>query len=141
MEKKQKENVIKAYKGFDNKLQCRGFQYEVGKKYEMNGKISCCRNGFHACQSPLEVLDYYFLLTDGKMARFCEVEQAGTIDEENDGSTKIASSKIKINRELTLSELIRLGIEWLEENTNKITDTYLSDDGENQKKIGKNERF
>ena len=137
MEKKQKENVIKAYKGFDDKLQCIGFQYEVGKEYKMTGEISCCRNGFHACQSPLEVLDYYFLLNDGKMARFCEVEQAGTIDKKDDGSTKVASSKIKINRELTFSELISLGIEWLEKKVKykKSKDSKLSDNGERHAKI------
>ena len=135
MEKKQETNIIKAYKGFDENLKCRGFQYKVGKEYKMNGKVSCCRNGFHACQSPLEVLDYYLLSDDGKMARFCEVEQTGTIDEGDNGSTKVASSKIKINRELTLSDLIQLGVKWIEENTNKTKDTDLSDNGEWKKKI------
>ena len=135
MEKKQK--VIKAYKGFNDKLQCRGFQYEIGKEYKTNGKISCCENGFHACQSPLEVLDYYFLLDNAKIARFCEVEQAGTIDGIKGNSTKVASSKIKINRELTFSELISLGIEWIKEQakSKKIKDTDLSDNVEKEKKI------
>ena len=78
------KKTITAYKGFDQDLKCRGFQYEVGKEYEMDGNIECCNRGFHACESPLEVLDYYFLLDNGNMARFCEVEQSGTFDKENE---------------------------------------------------------
>lgn len=51
------EKVIKSYKGFDKNMQCRGFQYEVGKEYEMDGEIKCCNRGFHACKYPLEVWD------------------------------------------------------------------------------------
>jgi len=28
-----------GYKAFDENLQCRGFQYEVGKEYEIDGEI------------------------------------------------------------------------------------------------------
>ena len=64
-----KENVIKSYKGFDNDFCCRGFQYEVGKEYEIKGEIKCCERGFHACESPMEVFDYYDMLN----SRFAEV--------------------------------------------------------------------
>lgn len=30
---------IKSYKAFDENMRCRGFQYEVGKEYDMNGDI------------------------------------------------------------------------------------------------------
>jgi len=109
------KNVITAYKGFEKDLTCRGYQYEVGKEYEMpEGSVSVCHAGFHACESPLEVLDHYFLDKDCNIARYCEVEQSGALDREL-GSTKVASSKIKIKAELSFADLLKIGIEWLKE--------------------------
>ena len=65
------EKVIKSFKGLNPDFSCRGMQYEVGKEYEMpEDGISVCNKGFHACESPLEVLDHYFFDEDGKMCRF-----------------------------------------------------------------------
>ena len=108
---------MKTYKGFDKDFKCRDFQYEVGKEYEMpDDDIKVCERGFHACESPLEVLDHYFLDDNAQMCRFAEVEQDGKIDREN-GSTKVCSSKIKIKAELKFGDLIKAGIEWLKEVT------------------------
>ena len=121
------ENKIIAYKGFDKDFKCRDFQYEVGKTYEMDGNIKCCGRGFHACESPMEVFDYYDMLT----SRFAEVEQSGEIDKENN-STKICSSRIKIKAELKLADIINLGVEWLKEITapSKIKANNSSNDGD-----------
>ena len=131
------DKKIIAYKVFDENLKCRDFQYEVGKEYEMDGSIKVCRRGFHACESPLEVLDHYFLLSNGKMARFCEVEQSGTISKE-DNSTKHASSKIKIKAELKFADLVKLGVEWIKEKTSNANtnDVNLSDKGNRKQQIG-----
>lgn len=104
--------AIKSYKGFDKNLKCWDFQYEIGKEYEMDGEIKVCSRGFHACESPLEVFDYYPMIG----SRFCEVEQDGNISKEDRG-TKICSSKIKIKAELKLADMINLGVEWLKEIT------------------------
>ena len=110
------ENKIIAYKGFDENLCCRGFQYEIGKEYVQEGKIECCESGFHACTNPFDVLDYY--PSDIKN-RFCAVEQSGTIKTGNDDS-KQASSKIKIKAEIGMAGLFKAGVEWIKEKTNPV---------------------
>ena len=110
------ENKIIAYKGFDENLCCRGFQYEIGKEYVHEGKIECCESGFHACTNPFDVLDYYE--ADGKN-RYCEVEQSGSIKTGN-GDSKQASSKIKIKAEIGMAGLFKAGVEWIKEKTNPV---------------------
>ena len=128
------KNVIKSYKGFDKNMKCRDFQYEVGKEYNIDGEIKCCNRGFHACKSPLEVWDYYDMLN----SRFAEVEQSGKIDEE-ENSTKVCSSHIKIKAELKLADIINIGVEWLKDVTSpsKVkTNGALNDNGDRRKQIG-----
>ena len=128
------DKVITSYKGFDKNMQCRGFQYEVGKEYEMDGEINCCNRGFHACKSPMEVWDYYDMLN----SRYAEVEQSGKIDEE-ENSTKVCSSRIKIKAELKLADIINIGVEWLKDITSpsKVkADGALNDNGDRRKQIG-----
>ena len=133
------DKVITSYKGFDNNMQCRGFQYEVGKEYEMGGEIKCCNRGFHACKSPIEVWDYYDMLN----SRYAEVEQSGKIEEE-ENSTKVCSSRIKIKAELKLADIINIGVEWLKDITSpsKVkADGVLNDNGDRKKQIGSSGYF
>ena len=96
---------MKTYKGFDKDLRCRDFQYELGKTYEEK-KVRICVTGFHACENPLNVLQYYPPCYGN---RYCEVEQYGEL--ENDGDSKIASTNIKISKEISLTELIQAAID------------------------------
>ncbi len=105
------ENKPKAYKGFDKDLKCRGFQYEVGKEYEHQGCVEPCKSGFHACENPFDVLDYY---DDLLKHRFCEVEQSGETKHARD---KTVSSKIKIKAEIGFTGLFKAGIEYIKELT------------------------
>ena len=128
------ENVITSYKGFDKNMKCRGFQYEVGKEYEMDGEVKCCNQGFHACKSPMEVWDYYDMFD----SRYAEVEQSGKIDA-GENSTKVCSSRIKIKAELKLADIINIGVEWLKDITSpsKVkADGVLNDNGDRRKQIG-----
>lgn len=97
---------MSAYKGFDKDLRCRGFQYEVGKTYEEK-EARVCETGFHACENPLNVLQYYPPCYGN---RYCEVEQDGEFSDNRDDS-KIASTKIKISNEISLEELIQAAMD------------------------------
>ena len=101
--------VITAYKGFDKNMQCRGYQFEVGKTYIHKGKVKACESGFHSCENPLDVLSYYDICSDN---RFAVVKASGAISRHNEDS-KIASASITIEAELKLPEYIASVIGWI----------------------------
>jgi hypothetical protein len=88
------------YKGFDSKLKCRGYQFEIGATYKHNGAVSACSSGFHSCSNPWDVLSYYDITS-----RFAYVEIGGETSTHQDYS-KIASAEITIKAELELPEFI-----------------------------------
>lgn len=91
---------MKAYKGFNEDLRCRDFQYEVGKEYEEN-RAELCECGFHACENPIDVFNYY-PPTD---SRYCEVELSDVADEESSDS-KRCGKRIKINAEIGIKGIV-----------------------------------
>lgn len=97
---------MKAYKAFNKDLTCRGFQYEIGKTYEMKGEPIICKRGFHACTELDDVFMYYKFSKD---IRICEVEVLGDIDDMSQKDSKVATNKIKIIRELSVKDLLELG--------------------------------
>jgi len=103
----QLDSVV-SYKGFNQDWTCRGYQFEVGKSYEMDGKIEACSRGFHACEHPLNVFDYY----PPSLSRFAEVIQSGALARHGD-DTKIASAKITINCELSIGELVKRAVKYV----------------------------
>ena len=110
------EKKIKGYKGFGKDLKCRGYQYEVGKDYEHDGKVSCCNSGFHFCENPMDVLNYY----NPADSRYCEVEGSGTIDKDtkDTNDTKVAVSKLHISEEIGLKGLIEAGVKFILDKVN-----------------------
>jgi hypothetical protein len=99
--------VVLAYKGFDQQLQCRGYQYEIGKIHEHKGITKACEGGFHACEHPLDVFSYY----PPAGSRFAIVEQSGEIAR-HDGDTKVASSRIHIKAEIDFAGLIKAAVDY-----------------------------
>ena len=109
--------TIKSYKGMDKNMQCKGFQYEVGKTYETD-KAVVCQCGFHACEAPLNVWDYYPPI-DGN--RFFEVEQSGKLSKHT-GDSKVASTKLKVGAEIGIPGLVKAHVEWVKEQVKDATD-------------------
>ena len=98
---------IRAYKAFDQNMQCRGFQFEVGKTYEHDGPVKACESGFHACGNPLDVWSYYPL-----DSRYAVVEMGGDFSRHDDDS-KISAARITISAEIALPQIIRDGVAYL----------------------------
>lgn len=100
--------MIKGFKGFDKNLRCRGFQYEIGKEYEISLPPKMCERGFHFCVHPLDVLAFY----PPYNSRYCEVEGYGEVDEEVFAKLpgKVAVSKIRIIREVSLKDLVSAAV-------------------------------
>jgi hypothetical protein len=103
-----KNQKITSFKGFDKNLQCRGFQYEIGKTYHHEGEVKACGSGFHACEYPLDVFGYY---APGQ-SRFATVEQSGDLSREDDGDSKISSRSITVKAEIDIPFLVKASIEY-----------------------------
>ena len=107
---------MKAYKGFDPDMKCRGFQYEEGKTYETDEAV-LCEKGFHACLDPMDVLSYYPFCTNGRPNKFHEVEVEDVCEETSENDTKICGKKITIGAELDIAGFVKAKIEYVKSHT------------------------
>ena len=99
---------MKAYKGFNRDMTCRGFQYEEGGEYETD-EAKVCDRGFHACENPIDCLGYY----EPCKSVYHEVELGGEIDRQRDGVTKVAATKIKIGARLSIAGLVKAAVDFV----------------------------
>ena len=93
-----------GYKAFDENLQCRGFQFEVGKTYETGKQKNelklCSDTVFHFCRE-LHKIESVSNYTVSK-SRICEVIAEGDIVTDGD---KYGTNKLTILREISHEEL------------------------------------
>ena len=90
---------MKAFKGFNKDLTCRGFQYE---------------EGFHAGEYPLDCFGYY----SPAQSVFHEVELSGDMDRRSD-DTKVCATDIKIGARISIAGLVKAAIEFTMSKVNK----------------------
>ena len=101
---------MRAFKGFNKDMTCRGFQYEEGKEYETE-EASLCKSGFHACEMPLDCLGYY---APGR-SEYHEVELQDVTDEKENDSKRVGK-KIRIGAKLSIADMVKAQIEIIKEN-------------------------
>ena len=102
------EEKVISIKGFDKNLQCRGYQFEVGKTYTHDGVVKACESGFHAVEYGIDAFSYYAPAD----SRYCVVEQFGDMKRHSD-DTKIASASITIKAEIKTPQLVQQSVDWI----------------------------
>ena len=95
---------MKAYKGFDKDLKCRGYQYQIGGEYTEDS-AELCKRGFHACEFPRDIFNYYAPAE----SRFCEVDLDAT-DEQNSEDSKRVGTRIKIGSEISAADIAKISV-------------------------------
>lgn len=103
---------MKMYKGFDKDMKCRDFQYEIGRTYE-EPTADLCKSGFHACEYPLDVLEYY---APGDMSRYCKVDLDDVSDEKSSDDSKRCGKKIAVKAEIGIAGLVKAAVDFAMEN-------------------------
>ena len=101
-----KTKDMRAYKGFNPDMTCRGFQYKEGETYTEE-KASLCNNGFHACEDPVDCFAYY----GPAQSVFHEVE-LDDVDGRRDSDSKVAAKKITIGAKIDLASMIKASIDF-----------------------------
>lgn len=104
---------MRAFKGFNKDLTCRGYQYEEGKEFHTE-RAERCDTGFHACEYPLDCFGYY----DPAHSVFHEVELSGEMDKSGD-NTKVCATDIKIGARLSIAGLVKMAIDFTMSKVNK----------------------
>ena len=97
-----KQKVVKGYKVFNPDWTCMGFQYQVGKCYEIPEKPVVCEKGFHFCEKLVDCYEYYDFDENNKVA---EITAYGEIVIENN---KSCTNKIRIEREINWNEVLAI---------------------------------
>ena len=98
---------MKAYKGFNKDMTCRGFQYKEGETYETD-TAELCEKGFHAYENPLDCFNYY--APGQSVYHEVEIDDNG---QRNTDDSKVVGKKIKIGAQLSIPMICKLHFEYV----------------------------
>ena len=105
---KQLSGPILGFKGFDSKLKCKEFQYEIGKNYIHDKEVRLCGEGFHFASTLTEAFNWYQY---NGLSRFCQVLAQDKIycdthiDPAKDTNYKLVTNNLTIIKEFTPDEI------------------------------------
>ena len=121
MAKAKEEKVyMTGYKGFNSDMTCRGFLFEEGKVYE-EPEAELCKSGFHFCEQPMNVLQFYPLIgEDGKLNVFRKIEalDEATTDE---SKCKFVTKKLRVGAKVNIAGIVQAQIDFTRERAEKET--------------------
>ena len=106
---------MKAYKGFNKDLTCRGFQYKEGETFHED-KAELCDSGFHACEDPLDCFGYY---APGSSV-YHEVELDEVSPERDRDDSKVVAKTIKIGAALDVAGICKAHFEYVNAHCKKV---------------------
>lgn len=95
---------LKAFKGFNENMTCRGFLFEEGKTYEEK-KAILGREGFHACMNPLDCFKYY----NPTKSLYHEVG----LERARKGEDEVVAKKITIGARLDISAMVKAAVRFV----------------------------
>lgn len=116
---------MKAYKGFNQDMTCRDFQYAEGETYELPDGVEAklCKCGFHACEAPIDCFLYY----NPAESIFYEVDLDATDEIQPETDSKRVGRRIKIGARLSVEDIISAQINFINEHINDHKGKYTSD--------------
>ena len=115
---------VEGYKGTDRDMKCQGFQYEIGKTYQMpREEVDECHSGFHLCLNMHDVTDYYSIGSGNRyfkvraLVRLTDKNEYGKMPEYDPDDmyqrlfgrkarNKMAAAAIEFLEELTVDEIL-----------------------------------
>ena len=112
---------MKAFKGFNNDLTCRGFKFQEGKTFEEEN-ADLCRTGFHACEYPLDCFNYYHPAE----SVFHTVE-LDNVSDQREADTKIVGKKITIGARVDFAGLVSAAVQYTIDRTHKVDGGHSKD--------------
>ena len=100
---------MRAYKGTDKNMKCRGMQYKLGETAVFDGEPKLCEAGLHACEQPIDVLNHYA----PNESRYFEADAEEVTDARESDDSKIVAKKMTLKAEIGVPGLVKAQIEYV----------------------------